>query len=88
MIWPHTTHTQHTQHTHTHTRMRSPVLQELTDFDLATLNGRAPVVDLADVDAVAHVARDVEAQADDVLALQPHTDLLRTLGTDRQTEVA
>ena len=33
-----------------------------------------------------HVARDVEAQADDVLALQPHADLLRTLGTDRQTD--
>ena len=53
----------------------------LTDFDLARLDGGATVVNLADVDSVSHVARDVEAQSYDVLALKPDTHCLRALWT-------
>ena len=57
----------------------------LTDFDLARLHGRATVVNLTDVDPVSHVARDVEAQSNDVLALEPDTHRLRALRTDTES---
>ena len=57
----------------------------LTDFDLARLHGGATVVNLTHVDPVSHVARDVEAQSYDVLALKPDTHRFWALRTDTES---
>ena len=57
-----------------------------TDLDLAGLAGRPAVVHLADEDALAEAARDVEAEADDVLALERDADHLRVLQWRQQQQ--
>ena len=42
-------------------------------------------MNLTDVDPVSHVARDVEAQSYDVLALKPDTHCFWALGTDTES---